>query len=244
MRTLSILFFLTLISACNSQVIVNGIPEDILPHSEVTNLDPSVIDTLELGLLFEGTGNYNSIKAKSTKVKATDTDGKAFEAYLLNEIVPFWYGTEWDFNGYTDVPGQGVIACGYFVSTTLKHAGLKINRYKMAQQAGLHEAQTLALIDKNYRTIYGIDELMKTLQRDYTDGLYFAGLDNHVGYLYIKNGTPYFLHSNYIEDRVQIQKAYYADAFQSEVYVIAEISTNEELMEKWRKGEAVKVVIP
>ncbi|MFT5860463.1 MAG: hypothetical protein ACI865_002576 [Flavobacteriaceae bacterium] len=244
MRTLSILFFLTLISACNSQVVVNQIPEDVFPENEVEYVDPSVIDTLELGLLFDGLGNYNSIKAKSSKVKAMDTDGKAFEAYLLNEIVPFWYGTEWDFNGYTDIPRQGVIACGYFVSTTLKHAGLKINRYKMAQQAGLHEAQTLALVDDNYITVYGIDNLMERLRMEYSDGLYFVGLDNHVGYLYIKNGTPYFLHSNYIEDRVQIQKAYYADAFQSDVYVLAEISTNKELMAKWRKGEVVNVVLP
>ncbi len=244
MRTLFILFFTALIAACNSQV-SDGVKVDFAV-SEVDSvyLDPSVIDTTELGLIFNPSGSYNSIKAKSSKVKSRDTDGKDFEEYLLNEIVPFWYETEWDFNGYTDIPGQGVIACGYFVSTTLKHSGLNINRYKMAQQAGLHEAQTLALIDKNYITVYGIDNLMETLKNDYEDGLYFVGLDNHVGYLYIKNGTPYFLHSNYIEDRVQIQKAYYADAFQSNVYVVAEISTNEELMAKWRKSEVVKVVIP
>lgn len=244
MRVLFILFFSALITACNSQVSNDAMDDIVFIENDSIVIDPSVIDTAELGLVFNPSGSYNAIKAKSSKVKAKDTDGKDFEDYLLNEIVPHWYETEWDFNGYTNIPGQGVIACGYFVSTTLKHSGLNVNRYKMAQQAGLYEAQTLALIDENYITVYGIDNLMERLREEYTDGLYFVGLDNHVGYLYIKEGVPYFLHSNYIEDRVQIQKAYYADAFQSDVYVVAEISTNKELMQKWRKNEVVKVVVP
>src|SRR5678815_5098001 len=36
---------------------------------------------------------------------------------IYSEIFPSWYGTAWDFNGTTEVPQQGKIACGYFVST-------------------------------------------------------------------------------------------------------------------------------
>jgi hypothetical protein len=244
MKIVSIVSFSIIVSACTSQVNPDATGDTSVPSATPAVTDPSVIDTADLGLTFIPSGSYAKIKASCAKVKAADTNGKDFEEYLLNQIIPHWYGTEWDFNGYTDIPNQGVIACGYFVSTTLKHAGLNINRYKMAQQAGLHEAQTLALNENNYRTIYGVDNLKKILTEEYTDGLYFVGLDNHVGYLYIKNGTPYFLHSNYIEDRVQIQKAYYAPAFQSGVYVVAEISTNKELMDKWRKGEVVTVVLP
>jgi hypothetical protein len=38
---------------------------------------------------------------------------------LSKTIFPHWYGTVWDYNGYTNTPKNGVIACGYFVSTTL-----------------------------------------------------------------------------------------------------------------------------
>src|SRR6476660_4877291 len=33
---------------------------------------------------------------------------------IWKEIFPSWYGTPWDFNGTTEVPQQGKIACGYF----------------------------------------------------------------------------------------------------------------------------------
>src|SRR5678815_2190781 len=36
---------------------------------------------------------------------------------IYSEIFSSWYGTAWDFNGTTEVPQQGKIACGYFVST-------------------------------------------------------------------------------------------------------------------------------
>ena len=114
----------------------------------------------------------------------------------------------------------------------------------MAQQAGLYEAQTLAITEDHYETIYGLDSLLAKVEREYKDGLYFVGLDNHVGYVYVKNSVPYFLHSNYIEDRVMIEKAEYSDAFISNIYVMAEISTNELLLEKWRNGDTISVVTP
>src|SRR2546429_7045322 len=38
---------------------------------------------------------------------------------IYTEIFPSWYGTAWDFYGTTEVPQQGKIACGYFVTTVL-----------------------------------------------------------------------------------------------------------------------------
>ncbi|OFZ66216.1 MAG: hypothetical protein A3D92_02205 [Bacteroidetes bacterium RIFCSPHIGHO2_02_FULL_44_7] len=201
------------------------------------------IDSLSIGLNFRPNGSYESTKTSIRKrMQAGQNSGADLENYLLNEIIPFWYGTPWDFNGYTAIPNQGEIACGYFVSTTLQHAGININRYHLAQQGGLNEAKSLAITDEHYETIYGIDQLAKVLKERYVDGLYFVGLDNHVGFLYIKHGTPYFLHSNYIENRVMIEKALTAPAFQSTIYVIADITTNELLLEKWRTGAVVNVV--
>lgn len=243
MRTLLIFIGTSLFLSCQSQEETNRNP---LAVSDIVNIevDSSKVDSTALGIVFVPTGTYNAAKFKVRSGKKSASSGKDFENYLLNEIIPHWYGTEWDFNGYTSVPNQGVIACGYFVSTTLLHMGINVNRYKMAQQAGLYEAQTLALSEDNCRTIRGSDSLKVILKRDYSDGIYFVGLDNHVGYLYIKDQIPYFIHSNYIEDKVMIEKAFYAPAFESGIYVIAEISTNEELMERWRSGAIVPVVLP
>lgn len=241
MRSVLLFIGISVFVSCQSQQELN---EEIAAESIKTEVDSSKVDSTALGIVFSPTGTYSAAKLKVRNGKKTASSGKDFENFLVNDIIPHWYGTEWDFNGYTEVPNQGVIACGYFVSTTLLHMGINVNRYKMAQQAGLYEAQTLALSEENYRTIRGSDSLKVILKREYEDGIYFVGLDNHVGYLYIKDQIPYFIHSNYIDDRVMIEKAFYAPAFESGIYVIAEISTNEELMERWRSGAVVPVILP
>lgn len=217
-----------------------AIPE--IPSTSPAPLDTSSIDSLALGIKFKPSGTYEATKASIRKrMQAGKNTGADLENYLLNEIIPFWYGTPWDFNGYTAIPNQGVIACGYFVSTTLQHAGININRYHLAQQGGLNEAKSLGIDPKYWKWIVGKDAL-KTELKNYVDGLYFVGLDNHVGFLLIRGGDYYFIHSNYIENRVMIEKALTAPAFQSEVYVVAAITTNELLLEKWRTGAVVTVI--
>ncbi len=54
-----------------------------------------------------------------------DSISKYFCEALVNKIIPYWYGTPWDFNGHTDIPNESNVACGYFVSTPLRHMGSK-----------------------------------------------------------------------------------------------------------------------
>ena len=153
---------------------------------------------------------------------------------MLNEIVPHWYETPWDFNGHTNTPNNGEIACGYFVSTTLKHLGFNLNRYKMAQAAGLDEAKLLQ--PKSQLKIYsnlGFEQLKEKVNEAYSDGIYFVGLDNHVGYVLIKDKELYFLHSSYCDDKVVIELAETSPCFSSNLYVFAEITTNRALVKSW-----------
>jgi len=161
---------------------------------------------------------------------------------ILNEIVPHWYGTPWEFNGHTNIPNDGEIACGYFVSTTLQHVGFKLNRYKMAQQGGLNEAITLQPKSdlKTYRNI-SQKELKTKINSVYNDGLYFVGLSNHVGYVVIKNKELYFLHSSYCDNVVVIEKAATSPCFQSDIYVFAEITSNPQLIQKWIQNTAIPI---
>src|ERR1043165_5518098 len=52
---------------------------------------------------------------------------------ITQEIFTYWYGTDWDFNGTTQTPKQGKIACGFFVTTVLRDAGFDLPRIAWAQ---------------------------------------------------------------------------------------------------------------
>ncbi|MFD2916705.1 hypothetical protein [Psychroserpens luteus] len=219
----------------NSETVIKEIPEELL------------IDSIKLNLNFKPKGNYISILNKietdktyfktlhqTNPTKAIDSASQYLYSKLLNDIVPHWYGTEWDFNGHTNSPNDGEIACGYFVSTTLKHFGFNLNRYKMAQQAGLIEA--IMLQPKSQLKIYrneSFESLKQKVNSVYNDGVYFVGLDNHVGYVLVKDKELYFLHSSYCDDKVVIELAEKAACFSSNIYVFAEISTNKNLVKNW-----------
>ena len=68
------------------------------------------------------------------------------------------------------------------------------------------------------------------------------GLSCHVGYIYVKNNELYFLHSNYIDGYVMIEKAEYSNAFRSNIYVIADITFNDSLIVKWIDNSVIPII--
>lgn len=225
-----------------------------IPDTPIEIIEPS-LDSVKLNINFKPKGNYTTITNKissdrtyfkslfdTNSIKAIDSASLYLYSKLVNEIVPHWYGTGWDFNGHTNIPNVGEIACGYFVSTTLKHFGFNLNRYKMAQQAGLIEA--IMLQPKSELKIYrneSYESLKKKVNSTYSDGIYFVGLDNHVGFVVIKDKELYFLHSSYCDDKVMIEPAEISPCFLSNIYVFAEISTNKNLVKRWILNERLNV---
>lgn len=113
---------------------------------------------------------------------------------LTAEIFPSWYGTPWDFNGITETPQEGHIACGYFVTTTLRDLGFKIPRVKWAQAAS--ETMIVAATDdvKRFSNVE-MKDVYAWLQA-HENTIFIVGLDNHTGYVY-NNGTEIlFVHSS------------------------------------------------
>jgi hypothetical protein len=245
-----IAFFLLafFISSCNAQqdsaALVNG--------GEVTHVFPYPTEQpnqLYVNVKQEANtkrakwlAQYNLLSQDKKQTYLTQL-GDSFTNLLLGSIVPYWYGTDWDFNGYTDIPNEGSVACGYFVSTTLKHVGLNINRYKMAQQGGMNEAKTLDLgqkMIKSYnRNKYTLNEIIDALPR----GLYFVGMDFHVGFVFKDTTKAWFIHSDYYNDKVVVEQADLSANFtHNKVYVFEPISANTALMRKWLLGEWLEVV--
>jgi len=254
----TILLIVILLFSCNEPI-----EKPIVPSQNIEqdiNIPVKIetqtgLDSSKLNINFKPKENYTALlhKIKTDRLyfkslyqtnptKAIDSASTYLYKNLIDKIVPHWYGTQWDFNGYTNKPNDGLIACGYFVSTTLKHLGFNLNRYKMAQQAGLIEARMLQ--PKTELKIYSnltFAALETKVNSIYSDGVYFVGLDNHVGYVLIKDKTLYFLHSSYCDDKVVIELAETSACFRSNIYVFAEISTNKKLVTNWIQNSALIV---
>ena len=116
---------------------------------------------------------------------------------LTKHIFPFWYGTRWSFYGNTTTPGDGSIACGYFVTTTLSHAGVKLNRVKLAQCAS--EEMIRSLVQKQNITHFNSLSLQNFINgiSKKGKGIYIIGLDNHTGFIFIDSTNEVrFIHAS------------------------------------------------
>jgi hypothetical protein len=118
-----------------------------------------------------------------------------------------------------------------------------LNRYHFAQQAGLNAAKS---IQKNEKLLTirtdNFQSLQKQCNQKLKDGLYFVGLDNHVGYLLLQNETLYFIHSDYISDKVVFEIAENSMAFNSWTHVICPITNNRELTNDWILNREIPIV--
>lgn len=240
---------------------------------ELLNMNPLKLHSVFLILIFSGfasqgpfqlliaqnnpvgyeasyTASKKSVAATKSRIHldriSEDSLSHLFTNLLTEKIIPHWLGTLWSFEGHTLVPGSGEIACGYFVSTTLKDVGFNLDRYKFAQQLPIHEAKTLALgnplLEINSTST---DERIATLRDTLKEGIYFLGFDqNHVGYIQKKNNDLFVIHSNYIgAEGVVIEKIEDSQVFSyyDRIY-IADISRNRALLSKWARNEVVQVV--
>ncbi len=172
-----------------------------------------------------------------------DSVSTLFEKLLLNELIPYWYGTPWTFSGHTDHPDSSSIACGYFVTTTLKHVGIQVNRYLLAQQSALNIIKSTTLGTVKTSFFPRSDDLEKTLHKELNNGIYLVGLDYHVGFLFKNDTTIYFIHSTYLyPTMVIIEEIEQSEAFlYSNEYFVAPLSRNKAFIRKWISGERFHV---
>lgn len=203
----------------------------------------TIIDTSYSVLKREIISTRDKIKEKPT---SDDSLSSVFTSLLTHQLLPRWHGTPWSFEGHTALPGEGEIACGYFVSTTLRDMGFNLNRYKFAQQLPIYEAKTLSLGEPLIEVSNpNPNERIKQLRLLLQDGIYFIGFDqSHVGYIQKKGDDLFVIHSNYINaEGVVKEKAEESIVFSyySKLY-LAPISTNIPLLQKWINNEEIAIV--
>jgi hypothetical protein len=159
----------------------------------------------------------------------------AFIKQITQKVFPYWYGTKWDFNGTTQMPQEGSIACGYFVTTTLRDMGVPINRVKMAQCASEEMIRSLASKEQvHYISNTSLKEFEKKLVA-YGNGLYIIGLDNHTGFILVDGAEHYFIHSTgWFPFKVVKDVVSQSSVLEKSKYrVVGKISDDEGFLNKW-----------
>jgi len=206
-------------------------------HSTRSNVSTPVVHLTKI--------NYDSCKKAVAFIKSKnkaawnkfslDQKERLFAKTVVETIIPGWIGTSWDFNGTTQTPQQGGIACGYFVTTVLRDAGLDLARIKLSQCAS--EQMILALIQPKYVQRFHNAPMYNFIhsiqQQGY--GLYIVGLDNHTGFIYNDGNDIYFIHSSYVGTKA-VQKDIAATNWilqQSKYKVLGKISADEKVLERW-----------
>ncbi len=189
--------------------------------------------------------NYDSCKKRILLIKQQQRPGwstlapekkqRLFTKAVTETIVPAWIGTQWNFNGTTEMPQQGSIACGYFVTTILRDAGVTLARVKLAQCAS--EQMIRSLVQPKYIKHYSnvdIHIFTAAIAKD-GYGLYIVGLDNHTGFIYNDGLAIYFIHSTFVGTRnVQQELAVNSSVLQQSRYkVLGKISADEKVLQRW-----------
>lgn len=152
-------------------------------------------------------------------------------------LFAYWKGTGWNFNGTTQIPKQGNIACGYLVTTLLAHMHVKLNRVKLAQYASSQMMKVLTPQQpiKKYDHL-GFDAFIRSMHQ-LKKGVYIIGLDIHTGFIIHDGTAAYFLHSYYVKNIGVIKEPVAAsDALkQSVTKWMISLTGDTKFMENWLK---------
>jgi hypothetical protein len=224
--TLALLFLISLTN-CSQKENKNITPMQI---SKPTVIVPVNYDSCKKVILIE----KQNQKAGWLDISKPEKE-KIFTKAVAETIIPGWIGTAWDFNGTSEKPQKGTIACGYFVTTVLRDAGLNLARIKLAQCAS--EQMITSLVQSKYIHRFSHVTMKDFIQsiKEQGYGLYIVGLDNHTGFIYNDGNEIFFIHSTFIATR-NVQKEYAATSWileKSKYKVLGKISTDEKVLERW-----------
>lgn len=163
-----------------------------------------------------------------------------FADAIVNQIMPAWYGTPWNFYGHSETPQQGSIACGYLVSTVLKHSGVQLNRYKLAQQ--WPSTIVYSLVGNEMQHFFQIEDVVAAV-RQLGHGVYVLGLDRHVGFVKYDSWGIHFIHANYMGSQTVVCESpdYSKAMHQSHNFYLGSLSQNPEFLSAWCAGKPFAV---
>jgi len=175
---------------------------------------------------------------------AIEDEARVLLEHMLPAMMRCWIGTRWDFNGTAAKPGEGKIACGYFVSTVLRDAGLDVNRYRLAQQPSANIIHTFLGKDDTTLAYTQDYEVFVTGMADQPAGVYLCGLDTHVAFLINRKDGFRFIHSSGSRPWAVVEESpEEAGVLQrSKTRMLGNLTADRGFLRTWLGGKPVKVV--
>lgn len=185
---------------------------------------------------------YESASSPEAK-RAIEQDARLILEFAMPEMMRCWLGTPYDFNGIAEHPGEEKVACGYFVSTVIRDAGFRINRYKLAQQPS----------ENIMRTFLASDNCLLRVGKPYAEyadwletmdpGIYLVGLDTHVGFIVNEGHQTRFIHASGMDPWAVVDEGReQAGALQrSNWRMLGGFTTDPEVIRTWLSGDRIKV---
>ena len=185
---------------------------------------------------------YGRAATPAARAAVLGQAGRLLGAVLDSTIFPAWAGTEWAFYGTSWAPRRGQIACGYFVTTALHDAGLRLARTALAQQTSETLIKNLVAAPdiRRYRGL-GQAAFVRAV-RAQGPGLYVVGLDFHVAFLRVPpgGGPVEMVHSTYLDPGCVVREpAASAAALASNYRVLGKVSADAALLRHWLRGDTL-----
>lgn len=185
---------------------------------------------------------HSKARTAAEKDKVLEESGRFLDT-VLPEMMRCWLGTPWDFNGTSEVPGEGKIACGYFVATVMRDAGFRVDRYKLAKQPSQNILRSFlpreALSLKVGVPYEGYAADMEAA----APGIRIVGLDSHVGFLVTGADGFRFIHSSGSQPWCVVEESRAAAEVlrRSNYRVQGLLTTDKALLGRWLAGEKIIV---
>jgi len=161
----------------------------------------------------------------------------------LGPMIEAWVGTPYDFFGISDEPGKGGIACGFFVSTVLEHAGFDVQRLALGEQASEHIVQTLVAEDgiERFHHVAPATVVQRAVAQG--PGIYLVGLDTHTGFIVHDQRSVRFCHATSRRAKsVVCEPARESPSLASDYTVLGKLGDGA-AVEAWLGGERLSTVV-
>ncbi|MDA7518873.1 hypothetical protein N9124_02155 [bacterium] len=199
----------------------------------------------ELELKRSGLAHRYASARTAGEIQNVRNEAKQTLEATLPEMMRCWLGTEWDFNGTAQIPGEGKIACGYFVSTVMRDAGFQVERIHLAQQPSQNIIRTfLPRHQMHIEAGLSYDRFLEKF-KSHGPGIHIVGLDRHVAFIVVsEDGELRFIHSSGGAAKCVVdQDQRKAHALRKSKYrVTGNISRSDDVIHQWLTKEKWKTV--
>ncbi len=165
-------------------------------------------------------------------VQTSPKTSSALFGYLDKDMPEFWDETTWDFYGMSRIPGEGEIACGYFVTTLLKDLGFQIDRIRLAQEPSGVMIEEFTV---NIKKSNSLHQTLEAIRHGPDNAIYIIGLDFHTGFISHSAEGTFFIHSDY-NGRRGVVREYAASSLalsQSGFFMIGNLTDSQAFLARW-----------